>query len=232
MQDLKLYHGRFSDESFFRSLITPWSAFLLPAVQWASFAYGCSVAFSAAFSVAIGQIFTLPPYNFTTSQVGLTILSAFVGCTIGNIIPGPLSDWLVDYMSRKNKGVYEPEFRLVLVVPAFILGLMGYWGFGMSLDAKAHWMAPVFFFGLSMFASAIQSLVSNSYLLDCHRPQAQDGYAAVTIVRGVFSFAMTFVINGWISRDGYKVVWLWIGFMYGLSCVWGMVLYVYGKRVR
>lgn len=231
-QSLKVYNGRFSDESFARALITPWGAYLLPAVSWASFAYGCSVAFAASFSVALGQIFTIPPYNFTTAQVGLTVLSSFVGATLGNALPGPISDWTVKYMSKKNNGIYEPEFRIVLTVPAFILGLMGFWGFGMSLEAKSHWMAPVFFYGLAIFAGSIQSLISNTYLLDCHRAHAQDGYAAVTITRGILSFVITFVINDWIARDGYKVVYFWIGTLHGLSCVMGMVLYVYGKRVR
>lgn len=230
-QSLKVYNGRFTDESLLRSLITPWSAFLLPAVSWTAYTYGCSVAFSASFSVSISQIFSKPPYRFDTSQTGLTVLSAFIGAFLGNAIPGPLSDWLVKYMSRKNNGVYEPEFRNVLCVPGLIFGLMGFWGFGWSLEAKAHWMAPVFFFGLATFSTSIQSFVSNAYLLDCHRMYAQDGYAAVTIFRGVFSFVMTFVINDWIARDGNKTVFFVIGMLHGVNCVLGMVLYVYGKKV-
>ncbi|KAH7084378.1 major facilitator superfamily domain-containing protein [Paraphoma chrysanthemicola] len=231
-QSLKVYNGRFSDESLLRAFITPWSAYLLPAVLWTAYAYGCTVAFATSFSTALAQIFTKPPYRFTTSQVGLTVLSAFVGATLGNMIGGPLCDWLVKYMSKKNKGVYEPEFRIVLTVPAFVFGLMGFWGFGLSLEAKAHWMAPVFFFGLATFSGSVQALVSNAYLLDCHRAHAQDGYAAVTIARGLFSFTMTFVINSWIERDGLKTVYFWIGTLHGISCIWGMVLYVYGKRIR
>ncbi|KAK7417662.1 hypothetical protein QQX98_004483 [Neonectria punicea] len=92
--------------------------------------------------------------------------------TLGNAIPGPVSDWLVTYLSKKNKGVYEPEFRLLLAVPSLIFGLMGFWGFGWSLVEKQHYMVPIFFYGLAIFAGAINSLISNTYLLDCHRAQA------------------------------------------------------------
>jgi hypothetical protein len=138
---------------------------------------------------------------------------------------------MVKYLSKKSKGLYEPEFRFVLSVPALIFGLMGFWGFGWSLEAGSTFMVPVFFYGLSIFAGAINSLISNAYLLDCHRAQAQDGYAAVTISRGIYSFAMTFVINGWLDRDGSKVVYSWIGALHGLSCVIGIFLYLFGKRV-
>ena len=32
-QSLRVYNGRFSDESLLRTLVTPWSAFMLPAVS-------------------------------------------------------------------------------------------------------------------------------------------------------------------------------------------------------
>ncbi|KAL1893537.1 hypothetical protein Sste5346_006367 [Sporothrix stenoceras] len=231
-ESLRVFNGRYSDESFWRALITPWSAFLLPAVSWAALSYGWSVAVAASFSVGLSSIFTKAPYNFTSNQVGLTVFSSFVGATLGNALPGPISDWLVTFMSRRNKGIYEPEFRIVLSVPSFFLGLLGFWGFGWSLQARAHFMVPVFFYGLAIFAGSINSLISNTYLLDCHRAQAQDGYAAVTIFRGITSFVMTFVINIWIQRSGYKVVYLWIGAVHGLTCVIGMFLYVFGKKIR
>lgn len=230
-QQLKLYNGRFSDENLLESIISPFAAYLLPAVSWTAFAFGCSVAFSASFSVCLSQVFSVAPYHFTPNQVGLTAIGSFIGALLGNVIPGPISDWLVKYMSKKNNGIYEPEFRNLLCIPSFVLGLMGFWGFGLSLEAKSHWIAPVFFFGLSTFSGSILSLVSNAYLLDCHRAQSQDGYAAVTLGRGIFSFIMTFVINDWIVRDGIANVYFVIGSLHGLACILGMVLYIYGKRV-
>lgn len=231
LQNLKVYNGRFSQESYVKALVSPFSAFLLPAVAWSTYAYGCSVAFAASFSVSLSEIFSKAPYDFTTSAVGLTVLSSFVGVLLGNVIPGPVSDWSVKYMSKKNGGVYEPEFRNLLCLPALIFGLAGFWGFGLSLQAKCHWMVPVFFYGLATFAGAILSLVSNSYLLDCHRAQAQDGYAAVTLGRGIFSFAMTFVINDWIQKAGIASVFYVVGGLHGIACVIGLFLYVFGKRV-
>ncbi|CAK7235868.1 hypothetical protein SCUCBS95973_009413 [Sporothrix curviconia] len=182
---LKVYNGRFTDDSLLVSIFVPFSVYMLPAVTWGAYAYGCSVAFAASFSVSLSSIFGAAPYHFTTAQIGLTVLASFVGGSLGNIIPGPILDWLVKYMSRKNGGIYEPEFRNILLIPAFFLGLGGFWGFGLTLHYKCHWMAPVFFYGLATFAGAIVSLVSNAYLLDCHRLEAQEGYAAVTFGRSI-----------------------------------------------
>ncbi|KAF2096044.1 MFS general substrate transporter [Rhizodiscina lignyota] len=231
-QSLKLYNGRFSDEKLLDSLLSPLAAYLLPAVAWTAYAFGCSVAFSASFSVSLSQIFSKAPYHFNTKQVGLTVIGSFIGSFLGNTLPGPTSDWLVRYLSKKNNGVYEPEFRNLLCVPSFFLGLMGFWGFGLSLHAKTHWIGPVFFYGLSTFAGSILSLVSNAYLLDCHRAHSQDGYAAVTLGRAVLSFIFSFIINDWIDKDGIRTVYFIIGSLHGLACILGIVLYVYGKRIR
>ncbi|CAK7236340.1 hypothetical protein SBRCBS47491_009604 [Sporothrix bragantina] len=231
-QSLRVYNGRFSDENYFKALIAPFATYMLPGVVWAAYSYGCAVAFSASMSVSLSSIFTVAPYHFSTRAVGLTVLSPFVANIIGNFIPGPVADWLVTYMSRKNGGVYEPEFRNILCIPALITGLAGYWGFGLSIYHKIHWFAPVFFFGVAAFSGSILSLVSNTYLLDCHRKHAQDAYAAVTLIKAVMTFAIAFFINNWLAKSGPIRVFFIIGTIHGIGCIYGLVLYVYGKRMR
>lgn len=232
VESLRIFNGRYSDENYFKALIAPFATYMLPGVVWAAYSYGCAVAFSASLSVSLSSIFTVAPYNFSTRAVGLTVLSPFVANIIGNFIPGPVADWLVTYMSRKNGGVYEPEFRNILCIPALITGLAGYWGFGLAIHYKIHWFAPVFFFGVAAFSGSILSLVSNTYLLDCHRKHAQDAYAAVTLVKAVMTFAIAFFINTWLAKSGPVRVYFIIGTIHGIGCIYGLVLYVFGKRMR
>ncbi|OAA54247.1 Major facilitator superfamily domain, general substrate transporter [Niveomyces insectorum RCEF 264] len=232
LQSLRLVHGRFSDENYFVALVSPFATFMLPGVTWAAYSYGCAVAFSASQSVSLSSIFTVPPYNFSTRAVGLTVLAPFVANILGNFVPGPVADWLVRFMARKNDGVYEPEFRNILSLPALITGLGGYWGFGLCIHYQVHWFGPVFFFGLSAFSGSILSLVSNTYLLDCHRKHAQDGYAAVTLLKSVMTFAIAFFMNSWLARSGPIKVYFIIGTIHGVGCLYGLVLYVWGKQMR
>jgi len=230
-QLLKVYNGRFSNEKYVRAVISPFATFMLPGISWAAYTYGCSVAFSDALSVCLSQIFTKPPYNFFTSSVGLTILLLFAANIIGNFVPGPVSDWIVTSMSSENNGVYEPEFRNILSIPALITGLAGYWEFGLAIHHRVHWFVPVFLFALAGFSGSILSLISNTYLLDCHRKYAQDGYAAVTLVKAVMTFAITFFVNSWLLNSGPVQVFFVIGTIHGIGCIWGIVLYIFGKRV-
>lgn len=228
---LKLYNGRFSDENYFLSLVSPFVTLLLPGVSWASYTYGTSVAFSAGFSVSLSTTFSAAPYHFKTSSIGLLVLAPFVANIVGNFIPGPVADWLVTYMSKKNNGVYEPEFRNILCIPAFITSLIGYWGYGLAIHHKVHWFGPVFLFGLAAFSGSIVSLISNTYLLDCHRKHSQDAYAIVTLVKGILTFIIAYTMNSWLARKGPIEVFFVLGSLHAFGCLFGLVLYVYGKRV-
>lgn len=231
VQGLKLYNGRFNNENYGRAILSPFITFALPAVHWAAYAYGLTAAFAAAISVCLAQIFSVAPYNFRPGQIGLMVLSPFVGNIIGNLVPGPVADWLVTYMSRKNGGIYEPEFRNILCIPALIIGTAGFWGFGLCIHYRTHWFAPVFCFGLTAFGGAIMSLVSNTYLLDCHRQYSQDAYAVVTLVKAIASFSISFLANDWLRKYGPINVFFTIGSIHAVGCLYGLFRYVFGKRV-
>lgn len=72
---------------------------------------GTTISGIVVFSVISGAVFSAPPYNFTTSQIGLINLSPLIMCTVGYMVSGPLNDFIVIYLTRKNRGVYGQYLR-------------------------------------------------------------------------------------------------------------------------
>ena len=74
-------------------------------------------------------------------------------------------------MTRRNKGVYEPEFRIVLVIPQLIFGCAGIYGFGITSNnaARYGWFWPDFFFALEVMGMVIGAVASALYIVDAHR---------------------------------------------------------------
>ena len=71
-----------------------------------------------ALSVSVSTLFSAPAYgyDFKAGPVGLiTGVGPFIATIIGNAIAGPLSDWSVTWLARRNGGIYEPECVLSLV---------------------------------------------------------------------------------------------------------------------
>lgn len=132
-------------------------------IQFPTHKYGNS--WIVVFSVVNGVIFVEPPYNFTVAQTGLTGLSPFVLTIISEVISGPLNDWICIKLTKKNHGVYEPEFRLVLMIVTVILGTVGFFGFGLTVHNVTHWMGPVMTYGLANAALAFAAVSVFGYVI-------------------------------------------------------------------
>ena len=157
IQSLKVFTGRYTDAPFWKIFMRPLVIFWYPAVLWGFLIYGTTLTWIVVFSVVNAEIFTLPPYNFSVSETGLISLSPFILTIIGEIVSGPLNDWICLHLTKRNHGIYEPEFRLVLIIPTILLGVAGFFGFGATVHYRMHWSGPVLTFGLANMALAFGS---------------------------------------------------------------------------
>jgi hypothetical protein len=66
--------------------------------------------------LSIGYDLITRPYKLSSLSVGLLYLAPFIGGVLGSSISGKISDIVCRYMTRRNGGVFEPEFRLVMVI--------------------------------------------------------------------------------------------------------------------
>ncbi|OTA99016.1 hypothetical protein M426DRAFT_16868 [Hypoxylon sp. CI-4A] len=229
--DLKIYNGRVSDDPFWKVLTRPLLMLIFPQVLFSFFAYGLTTSWLVVVGSVLAQLFTAPPYNFSVSGVGLVAIASLIGAIIGAFISGPIADWIIKSMSRRNGGIYEPEFRLVLIVITFILGGMSFFGFGWSLQQQDPWIAPVIFYGLQYFSVGFMTIAVYGYLTDCHRDKAPEAFAAINL-RNIYSFGMNYFISDWITTQGPKEVFCIIGGVHVFICLCAIPMYIFGKRCR
>ena len=67
-------------------------------------------------------------------------LPPFIGGLIGSAYGGLLSDYMIVYLSRRNGGIYEPEMRLWLALPAVIITPCSIILFGLTFTAGLPWV--------------------------------------------------------------------------------------------
>ena len=65
--------------------------------------------------------------------------------------------------------MYEPEFRILLVIPQLVFGCAGLFGFGITSNHVTHWFLPDFFFALEVMGMVIGAVASALYIVDAHR---------------------------------------------------------------
>ena len=179
-QTLRPWNGKLRHENWFLVALRPFILFAYPAILWSTLVYSLSIGWLIVLSESISTIFkSKDTYNFTALQAGLVYISPFVGGVLGTAVAGKVSDIIVRSMSRRNGGMYEPEFRLVMAIPVAISTCIGLMGYGWSAEEKDNWIVPTVFFGIISFGCSLGSTTSITFAVDSYRQYA--GEALVTL---------------------------------------------------
>lgn len=180
LQTLRPWSGRILHDNWFKVALRPFILYAYPAVLWSALVYSMSVGWLIVLSESVAEVYrNHETYNFTALQTGLVYLSPFIGGVLGTAVAGKVSDLIVRAMSRRNDGVYEPEFRLVMALPVAICTAAGLMGFGWSVEERDNFMVPTVFFGIISFGCALGSTTSITFCVDSYRQYA--GEALVTL---------------------------------------------------
>jgi hypothetical protein len=181
LQTLRVWNGTYTKTPLWKILIRPVIIFWYPAVLWAFLLYGATLTWIVVFSVVNASIFTAPPYNFSVSQTGLISLSPFLLTFIGELISGPMNDYVCLWLAKRNRGIYEPEFRLPTIIIPLIIGIVGFYGFGATVHFQTHWIGPVLCFGFANMSLAIANACVFGYVIDAHKELSEEGEKEIPI---------------------------------------------------
>lgn len=167
------------------------------------------------------EFFFAPPYNFSSSGVGLLSIASFVGIIIGFVyhhppskptidpphsivVPGIINDKIVLALAARNGGYAEPEFRLwILILVAFVqaAGLLIY---GIAVAHGLHWIVACVGMACIAFSLLTGIGVLISYVLDCYHDIAEEAITSILLIRAVFATGFTFAIQPWIEHSGIQ----------------------------
>ncbi len=202
-----------------------WRPFLTlqyPAVLWGSLTYGSCLG-ALAFQISANAATFPLLYNFSplaTGNIGLSVLqNSFLdvdtlanitqyltcGC-IGAIVGGPVSDWIVAFVTKRRGGYYAPEFRLWCLIPPCVLLPVATMMWGAGIQNHLPPMVPIVASGMMWGILIAVSCTGLAYVVDCYRPLAGETMTALTAFKNTITFGMTFAVFPWIGLDGYVKV--------------------------
>lgn len=229
---LQVFNGRLSNESFWRLVIKPLPLIAFPAVVFSTLVYGSFMTWLVTFGVLSVNVFSAPPYNLNPAQIGLTNIPLLIVALIANPLAGYLADTISRFMARRNSGIYEPEFRLTLMIPATIVSTAGFIGFGISVSRGAPLSFPLFFMSLHSVSVGFASTASFAYVIDCHPQDANQAFVTINFVKAVFAFFASLFVNGWYTASGPLTVFVTIGIVNLVVSLLTVPMYIFGKRFR
>lgn len=174
--------------------------------------FSASTAFGGLFivNVSIQTNFGNPPYNFTTTEVGLLYLAPTLGYALSSLLGGRWIDYIMAREARKagrydadGKLVYLPEDRMKenIWLAATLYPAAMIW-YGWSVDRDLPWIVgciATFFFGTG--AMLVFGAVT-TMLTEFTPKRSSNGVAINNFVRNIFSCTAAVVTQPLINAMG------------------------------
>ncbi|GAA5942589.1 uncharacterized protein JCM15063_000045 [Sporobolomyces koalae] len=227
----KPFSGSKSNQSIFIILFRPFLHVTSPAVVWGALTFSVVFNLLPMVSVIYSQLFSAPPYNFSTGAVGIISgIPPLIGTLIGTVLSGPLSDFSVKALAKRNSGVYEPEFRLIPMIPFCVLSGIGLFGWG--LQTSSSWVVPAIFIAIFHIGVSAGTISCIGYVSDCARGTAAEAVALVVLVKSLIGFLIILWINAWLAKVGTRMFMISLGSLAVAISSLSLLAWVFGKRAR
>ncbi|BGO96853.1 hypothetical protein NBRC10513v2_000792 [Rhodotorula toruloides] len=231
VQEMSLYSGPFDkDRSFFQLAFEPVAALLSPAVLYAVCTYGLYITFLVVIATGSAQVY-VGVYSFGAVGVGNTYLAPLVADFLAAALVGPLTDYLARRLSAANGGIFEPEFRLPVMLAFLICSGAGFIGFGLSIRNHLSYWAPIIFAGVLNFGITIGCHGVIAYVVECHRHSSDAALGAVIFGKNALSAIFTSFTNIWLAK-GIDMAFIEMGVLCIGTSLFTIPMWIYGKRVR
>ena len=109
-------------------------------------------------------------------------------------------------MTKANKSVYEPEFRIVIVTFQIIGAAVGLFPFGISIDRQWPYIVSIILFGFVVFALIMGATATGTYIVDAHLDIAVEAFVCITLFKNFVSYGMSLHVVDFLEKLGYTKV--------------------------
>lgn len=205
--------------------------FSFPAVWYAGLQWGLQNVCLTFYLTVEEDNWYEEPYNYTNTQVGNMNIPCLIGSVIGCFYGGVLSDKFLIWMTKRNKGVMEAEFRLYLMGLCLLVFPTGMWLFGIGSSLGWSWPVPYVGLGFIGFGYGCAGDLSITYLADSYPDMVLEGMVGVAVINNTLAMIFTFVASYWIDSS-LRNSFIELGVISFVVLALFIPMIMYGKRAR
>lgn len=104
LQEMAVFTGVYHHDYIIKDLAGPFLTLLNPAACYAVITSGTLNAWYVGSAIVTSGIFSGPPWNYTSAQVGYLGTGPLLGGLVGAAITGLGSDHVIKFMTKRNRG--------------------------------------------------------------------------------------------------------------------------------
>ncbi|KAK5937053.1 hypothetical protein PMZ80_010593 [Knufia obscura] len=206
---------------------------IYPIIEFSAFVVSWSASSFLTLNLTQSQAFAVPPYNYTSQTIGFFNFAILAGAIIGLASNGWLSDWFAARLTKRNRGVREPEMRLPTFIPFVALMLLGNFVVAFGYQYKWPWEAIVLigYTCAGIQVAAIPAIVT-TYAVDSYKPVTGSIMVTITVNKNVWGYGFSKFITPWVEEAGFVPPIMLNMCLIFLWCSFGVVFFVWGKKLR
>jgi MFS family permease len=163
-------------------LVSPFLLLRHPAVVWGCCMWAVTFTWVIIQGAVASQIFTAPPYNMSPTAVGNLIgIAPLLGSAFGTFFGGWTCDFIAKWMASRNGGQYEPEFRLIVILPSMITMVIGGFGLGSAVESGLSATVCGVFLAFINFTVGVACTGIVAYTNDVCQERASDSFGLAMV---------------------------------------------------
>ncbi|CAI4219720.1 unnamed protein product [Parascedosporium putredinis] len=114
-------------------------SFCIPSIVWLLLLNGAFLGVYVFHSSTFAPLLMSPPYSFKFEFLGFVQLALIIANLVALPVLGYGSDWVIRVMSRRNRGIYKPEYRLVGAILPAIVAVVSCVIYGRTASNRETW---------------------------------------------------------------------------------------------
>ncbi|KAK5947094.1 Major facilitator superfamily transporter [Knufia obscura] len=221
----------FGFKQFVNRLWHTMRVFTFPAVWYAGLQWGGQNIILTFQLTVCDDNWYGPPWNYGNHAVGNMNIPCLIGSIIGCFYGGWCSDKFMIYMTKRNKGVMEAEYRLYLMFLCMAIFPIGVWLFGIGSARGWAWPGPYVGLGFIGFGYGCAGDLSITYLADSYPDMILEGMVGVATINNTIALIFTFTASAWLATS-LENCFIELGVLSFLILGSSLPMIIWGKKWR
>ena len=171
-----------------RNFIAPLFLGNFPRILIPGIAYGVEFAYDNIAIIVETPLIFGEKFHFNAQQVGYQFISIIIGSVIGEQISGPMSDWFLKFLHRRN-GHAIPADRLWLSYIGYGTVFTGLLVWGFQLEKATIWnVTPCIGMAIAAFGNQVLTTILISFAVDSHKENSASIGVFINLCRQIYGF--------------------------------------------
>ncbi|KAL4764537.1 major facilitator superfamily domain-containing protein [Aspergillus foveolatus] len=206
----------------------------IPITLWLLLLNGAFLGVYVFQSATFSTILLAPPYSFAFTSLGSVQAGQIVSCIIFLPLLGYGSDLTIRAFTKRNRGLYRPEFRLpVIGIPAVVGVICGIiYGQAGSFPERWNVSAIVVGYNASFFAFLGANIVGITYAVDSFPLRAEPFLVVICAGRGLISFGLSYATLPAVRSIGYDMTMVVEMAICAALALGAIPMFFFGPRIR